>query len=218
MKGMGHQTKKRLAAEIAAAAPPAELPAPTMSPEEVFGKLGEIEALLGILKGHDLQVLGTPQRWAIFSKDGLYRYALVTEVNPAGSGANAFVGLNPSDATHEVADNTHTKCMEFARRWGFRYNWMLNAFGIRNKDRRVLRHVADPVGPANNDLLAFAAKHCNQIVAAWGADAKLLARGARVRRDLLAAGAALRVFRFNTDGSPEHPLYMPYGQPLVEWA
>lgn len=179
--------------------------------------LGELEALLAIVARYDLLPLGTPERWALFSRDGLYRYALVTEVNPAGKGANAFGGLNPSGATHEDDDNTHDKCREFARRWGFRYNWMTNVFALRSTERAQLKKVADPVGPANNEILAFVGRHVDQYVAAWGKDAALLARGARVRRDLLAAGANLRAFRFNKDGSPEHPLYMPYEQPTEAW-
>ncbi len=179
----------------------------------------EIPALLKIIHDYDLVVQGDVGRWAIFSRDELFRYALVTEVDPNGKGANGFFGLNPSDATHVVNDNTHTKCMEFARRWGFRWNWMLNAFAIRDKDRSIITKAADPVGPANNAILRFAAGHLDQCVAAWGKDAKHLARGARVKRELLEAGAGskLRIFRFNKDGSPEHPLYMPYDQALRVW-
>jgi hypothetical protein len=173
--------------------------------------------LVEIVLRHDLEVRGDAQRWAIFSRDELYRYALVTEVNPNGTGSNGFCGLNPSDATHLVNDNTHTKCMEFTKRWGFRWNWMLNAFAWRDKNRSVLKKLHDPVGPANNDILHFAARHLDRVVAAWGADAKLLARGARVKRELLEGGANLMVFRFNDDGSPEHPLYMPYEQAPREW-
>lgn len=183
----------------------------------VLTVLADLEALLQIIRAHGLVVKGNEQRWAIFSPDDLHRYALVTDVNPVGVGANGFVGLNPSKATHDTDDNTHTKCMEFTRRWDFRYNWMINAFAIRGTDKRIIKKALDPVGPANSDILRFAARHLDRCVAAWGKDASYLARGARVRREMVAAGARLYAFRFNTDGSPEHPLYMPYEQAPQEW-
>lgn len=180
--------------------------------------ISEFVGLLTVIDRHDLVVRGNAKRWALFSRDEAYRYALVTEVNPDGKGANAFCGLNPSKATHVVPDNTHTKCIEFARLWGFRYNWMLNAFAIRGTDWKTITRVADPVGPANNEILAFAAGHVDRCVAAWGTHAAHVARGARVKRDLVAAGAKLYTFgRFNSDGSPEHPLYMPYAQAPEVW-
>lgn len=145
---------------------------------------------------------------------GRYRYALLVEVNPEGHDGCAFIGLNPSTATELKDDPTMRKCKEFARRWGYRYLWMVNCYALRSTDPKGLKKVADPVGPANDAVLAVAGAHCMQVVACWGKSATHLARGARVRREMLARGVMLHCLGLNLDGSPEHPLYIPYERPL----
>jgi len=174
-------------------------------------------ALACIVGTFDLVVHGDAKRWAIMSRCEKYRYALVTEVNHEGQGASGFCGCNPSYATHEVDDNTHTKCCKFTRRDGFRFNWMVNAYAYRDRWPQNLKSVADPVGPANDAVLHFAAGHLARLIAAWGNNAAHLARGARVKRELRALGTPLWVMRTNKDGSPEHPLYLPDDTQPVVW-
>ena len=46
----------------------------------------------------------------------------------------AFVGLNPSTATAEVTDRTFSRCLGYARSWGFGGLEMLNLWPIRSTD------------------------------------------------------------------------------------
>jgi hypothetical protein len=165
------------------------------------------------IEAHQLQVLGTHDRWAVLSReepDPLYRYINAIQINPSVSGVLGAIGLNPSKATHEVDDNTFTKWQTYARLWGFGWLWMLNVYAIRGRDPKIIKRVAAPVGPANDDIvLRVAPKCCDKLVCSWGNHASYLARGARVKRELLAGGAELFCLGLNQDGSPEHALFLP---------
>lgn len=138
-----------------------------------------------------------------------------------------FVMLNPSTADAFVLDPTVTRCIGFAKREGCGRLDVVNCFALRSTDpkalRKAIRHGADPVGPGNDDHIIEAASEADVVVAAWGAHAKLLDRGARVL-DLLHDAGPVHCLAWTKDGTPGHPLYVKADRPLVrisrpdEWA
>jgi hypothetical protein len=99
------------------------------------------------------------------------------------------------------------KCIGFAKRWGFDRLDVANVYALRSTDPRALWKVADPVGPENDRHIQEAAFRSSMIVVACGRHAK----PERLRQVVsLIDSRPLYCLRTNKDGSPEHPLYVPY--------
>jgi hypothetical protein len=145
---------------------------------------------------------------AVFSPDGVYRYALWR----CWDAAKPLVGFNlcnPSKADAEKLDPTLRRVLGFSQAWGFGGFWIGNIFGLKSTDPSALYQVEDPVGPENDRHLDEIAARCSLLVAGWGVHGKLKHRGDTVRRRLANAGRALYVLRLSKDGHPAHPLYLP---------
>jgi hypothetical protein len=117
-----------------------------------------------------------------------------------------FIGLNPSTADETKDDPTIRKCIGFAKRWGYGALCMCNLFAFRETEPRLMKEAGEPVGPHNDRWLKTIAEGAGLVVAAWGNNGKHRNRAAQVR----ALMPELYCLRANTDGSPEHPLYVPY--------
>jgi hypothetical protein len=156
---------------------------------------------------------------ASFSLDRLYRYWLVREWD-ADLGTLAVVGLNPSIADEKNNDPTVSRCISWAFRLGYGRLLMLNMFAYCATEPRELwwqrdtRHIDITGGLRNCRTMLegycqqFEAK---QIIAAWG-------KGGSTRQELFREGAwRLDCFRKNQDGSPAHPLYLPYTLKPQPW-
>jgi hypothetical protein len=115
------------------------------------------------------------------------------------------VGLNPSTADEVKNDPTVTRCINYARAWGFGGLVMMNAFAIRGTDPGVLREVPDPVGPENDFWLSRMAEGARLILVAWGNYGLWADRQARVlsliEREVYCLGVTKA-------GAPRHPLYL----------
>lgn len=88
---------------------------------------------------------------------------------------------------------------------------MVNLYGARTTDPRRLKDFDDPVGAANDETIAEAARDADLIIAAWGKPPGKAAK-ARARHvlDLLrAAGHVCRLGPATRNGHPPHPLYLP---------
>lgn len=156
-----------------------------------------------------------PQRSAMFSTCGLYRYTLT---HRWGTGAVAvFVLCNPSTATHLRDDNTSKRCDGFARRWGCGARVIVNVAALRSRDPRVLRRATDPIGPQNEaHWHRVFAETTGPLVVGWGdllppalepAVRRVLAVAARWKRAPLCLGTT-------NAGEPCHPLFLPYATKL----
>lgn len=162
---------------------------------------------------------------AILDSTRTYRYLLT---RPPSSFAKdpappvLWVALNPSTADETSDDATIRKCMAFQRLWGMGARGRLlivNLFALRSTDPRALARHDDPIGPDNDDYIRRTADEViasgGRVVAAWGAHPFARDRARRVREILWALD--IQSLGTTKDGSPRHPLYVPYSQPLVPW-
>ena len=126
--------------------------------------------------------------------------------------------LNPSTADAEVDDPTIRRCIGFARRDGITTMAVANLFAARETASRLLRMWVDPVGPDNDRHLFAMAGWADEVVVAWGARSKLPKAWRHREQEVLGLLPA-GVFCLGTtkDGSPNHPLFLPAGQPLVPY-
>lgn len=148
---------------------------------------------------------------AVLSPCELFRYVLVRGAGPAC----AVVLLNPSTADASKDDPTSLKVKAFARDWGYPAYHLFNVGAGRATDPKNWELMPDPFGPDNNAYLQMAACY-PLIVVGWGNNAGPYA----VRRTvniLTSRGANLWCLGTNANGSPKHPLYVPYSQPLRPW-
>lgn len=142
---------------------------------------------------------------ADISEDRLYRYWLSRRWS-MGNRTVMFVGLNPSTADASQDDPTIRRCVGFARQWGFDRLYMCNVCAYRSTDPKALRHVPDPVGPANRETLELLVGEAELIVAAWGKE-NLTGPGRWLARWILSLPQT-RCLGKNKDGTPKHPLYL----------
>lgn len=152
---------------------------------------------------------------AVYSDCGLYRY-LLTRVWAPGPKA-LFVMLNPSTATEVQNDPTVERCERRARVLGFGAFRVTNIFAFRATDPKVMRAVADPVGPDNDAAIAQSAIWADAIVCAWGNHGLYRNRGDEVEALLRGTGRCLLSLGMTGQNQPRHPLYVGYGQAPEAW-
>jgi len=159
---------------------------------------------------------------AFFSPGGTYRYRLWREWGDPERRVT-FVMLNPSTATADRDDPTIRKCVTLATRWGFGALDVVNLFAWSATRPAGLVHAGlrRAVGPRNDDELRAGIERAARIVLAWGSHRALrdaiVARAVAVRGVVFAHGEARDVGHLgcNEDGSPKHPLYLPYATRFI---
>jgi hypothetical protein len=124
--------------------------------------------------------------------------------------AIAFIGLNPSRANEVESDMTITKCIGFARRWGFGGIVMVNLYGFVATLPKDMIASEDPVGPGNDAEIAARLSDVGLVVAAWGnsvpvRDRPRLEYQSRIGRVLELAGRPVYCLGKTQGGSPRHP-------------
>lgn len=147
------------------------------------------------------------ERSAEFSTCRKYRYRLARWWGPGRR--LVWVMLNPSTADAEGNDSTVERCERRSRAMGFDGLEVVNIFALVSTDPTGLFAVSDPIGPRNMDAIVEAAK-LGRVVCAWGGLGSILGQAKRVEAMLRAAGHELYALRINRNGSPAHPLYVPY--------
>jgi hypothetical protein len=146
--------------------------------------------------------------------DGKYRYLLT---RGPGVDACGFVMLNPSTADGLEDDPTIRRLMGFTSDWGYRSFHVANLYAYRTPYPAALWYpgAGDIVGPDNDGYL-HAVATLPLVVVAWGKHAGV-ARVAHALEILRAPGRPLFCLGTNGDGSPKHPLYIPYAEKLIEY-
>ena len=155
---------------------------------------------------------------AIISSCGTYRYLLTRHipcplrwVKPC-----LFIMLNPSTADDKVDDPTIRKCMEFAKRHACTQLRVVNLFALRATNPKELEKHPDPIGPDNDkhieEEIITSYNSSGVIICAWGNN-----KFAQVRaNEVLKYGTDMgwKCLGKNKNGSPKHPLYIPYEKTL----
>lgn len=158
---------------------------------------------------------GDAASFAEYSDDEAYRYLLVRAW--ATGPRVVFVMLNPSTATETQNDPTVERCERRARALGFGSFAVTNIFAYRATDPKVMRSVADPVGPHNDAAILQMAAEADRVICAWGTHGLHLGRGAKVEGLLRQRGLALHHLGLSKGGLPKHPLYIGYDTQPVLW-
>jgi hypothetical protein len=157
----------------------------------------------------------TIRRTAVVSSCGLYRYALRREFGAPPSPRVLFVMLNPSTADHAIDDPTIRKLVGFAVRWGCLAVDVVNLFAFRATSPAEMKRAwrkrdVDIVGPENDGHIDHNVRNASRVIVAWGRGGTLFGRDREVLARIRAAGFTPEALGVNGDGTPEHPLYVPY--------
>ena len=143
---------------------------------------------------------------AIFDTTNTYRYTLWRSWSPDHPHLT-FIMLNPSTADAQRNDPTISRCLAFARDWGFGSLEVVNLFAYKTAYPSDLLRVPDPVGEENDRFLQQAIARSSCIVAAWGTKGILLDRNRQVLQ-LLTDKQHIYCLGLTRDGHPRHPLYI----------
>lgn len=152
---------------------------------------------------------------AILSPCGKYRYHLTREWD-ASKPRMLWLMLNPSIADASVDDPTIRKCVGFTKIWQFGSIEVVNLFALRATNPKELDGPYDSIGPDNDSAIHTALDRADAVVAAWGSNAYARCRAKIVLETVFARHEVVLALRLNKDGSPQHPLYVPYEVEPVE--
>ena len=114
-----------------------------------------------------------------------------------------FICLNPSTADETEDDPTLTRCINYAKSWGYGGVCMGNLFAFRATKPAQMKVADDPIGLDNDKWLKKLAKDAGLVVAAWGNTGGYLNRSEQVKSIL----PNLYCLKMNQSGEPAHPLY-----------
>lgn len=154
---------------------------------------------------------------AVLSPDNEYRYALTRSLDNGShhKGSCLFIMLNPSTADAESNDPTITRCIRYARDWGYGELWVGNLFAFRASLPSDLIKTKYPVGPENDEYINRMADKADLILCAWGAHGVAYGRGRQVADSLTEGGKDLFCIPGPDDqplltakNQPRHPLYL----------
>lgn len=184
-----------------------------------------------------MKTIGNSQSGAVFSDCMKYRYRLWRCWNPELPRA-CFILLNPSTADEIHNDPTIERQQRRVEQWTrksaglfgeagamqFGSIEVVNACAWRSTDPEQLYEIDDPVGPANGDAIHAACETAinNQgiIICGWGSHLAKLSQGMYVLHVLLLEQLEeyrLYALKLNSDGTPQHPLYLPYSLMPRKW-
>ena len=142
-----------------------------------------------------------------------YRYTLRRKWDEGPS--ILFIMLNPSTADEKKDDPTVSKCVRFAKSWGFGSLYVGNLFAYRSTDPEVIKKMGvwESIGEENDRHLAYLLTKCVKIVVAWGNHGL---DGTYDMQQIL-KDKKLWCLDINKNGSPVHPLYRRGTSILKEW-
>jgi hypothetical protein len=151
---------------------------------------------------------------AFISDDGHYRYWLSRDWDGAKKRV-MFVMLNPSTADASVDDPTIRKCVGFAQRLGYGGLSVYNLFAYRATDPAHLKSAGCPEGVDNNAHIEAGLTIVDDVICAWGANARGLPRVTTVVKIIDASNKPVHALHLLADGVPAHPLMLPYSCQLI---
>lgn len=147
---------------------------------------------------------------AIFSYCGMYRYELWRDKSVFKPHV-LFIMLNP--AIND--DPTIRKCKEFVKIWGYESFCVVNLFAVRTSCPATLLTHTQPNNIYSDIVIRRRIGNADLIVCAWGSNGKHQNRDEQVLKIL--DGRPAHCLGLNINGTPKHPLYLPYDTPLQEF-
>lgn len=186
-------------------------------------KMRIIEAMLldsGVFDGRGLADLGSvefdSEAGAVFDKERRHRHILWRCWTP-DLPLLGFCGLNPSRAGASAEDATSLRFRGFAERLGFGgYVTVNQSDFIETKSLKLIK-AGYPMSPSNDRWIEVAARSVDKFACVWGSGGNL-DRQNKILSILAAAQQTPYALRVNKDGSPGHPLYLPYTCELTVWS
>lgn len=157
---------------------------------------------------------------ALISDCGLFRYWLHRAFIQDGPRVLVIM-VNPSIADAENNDPTIRRILAYGRLLIWGEIWVGNLGAIRSTSIKGWDSAVDPIGPLNNGHLLTMMVDADQIIVAWGSNAKLPVRyrdeWQKVRTMADALGKTLWCWGVCKDGHPRHPLMIRGDIELEEW-
>lgn len=154
---------------------------------------------------------------ATFSDCGKYRYDLWRRWDTRDP-VLTFIMLNPSTADHTDNDATIERCQRRAIKMGFGGLRVVNLMAYRATDPTELKPLSrsERCGPENEKYLIQALQRSDAVVCGWGKDGDIGPVN-WLKEQARRLNVILWCLRTNKDGSPQHPLYIPYSQTVQWW-
>lgn len=150
----------------------------------------------------------------VLSACGRYRYAL-WRILDRSKPFWLMALLNPSTATEEQNDPTISRCITRASRADAGGLVVVNTGAIRETNPDQACRAADPIGPHNEAWVRALIPACDMHIAGWGPNAARFGGDRQMLEIFREAQVQLHALKLNRDGSPRHPLYVPYSaQPI----
>lgn len=147
---------------------------------------------------------------AALSPCGKYRH-LLARTWDSNLPTLAFVMLNPSTADASEDDPTIRKCIGFATRLGYGAIAVVNLSDFRATDPKRLAAAGYPIHNECDSWIRGALNRADDVICAWGRHAAgMQHRVTTVMAIVLDSGHVPKALRMNADGSPAHPLMLPY--------
>ena len=137
---------------------------------------------------------------------GNYRYLFWREWD-SNSKTVSFIMLNPSRADAENNDPTITRCINFAKAWGYGRLEVVNLFAYRIPHPSLLRQVAEPIGMDNDHYILESVRRSDRVILAWG-NHGMWRKQDLYTLDLLKNHNHLYSLGITKRGCPRHPLYL----------
>ena len=144
------------------------------------------------------------EKKANISKDKIYRYTL-SRTWDSTKPTVLFIGLNPSIADENIDDPTVTRCINFAKDWGYGTLLMANLFAFRSTYPKEIYLIDDPIGKDNDHYILECVKQSDLIIACWGNNGTYMDRE-KIIKELV---PNLYCLQKNKNGTPHHPLRLP---------
>lgn len=150
-------------------------------------------------------------RGAILSPCEKYRYKLwrIWDITKPDV---LFIMLNPSTADATKDDPTITRCINFAKSWGYGGLYVGNLCAFRTKKPEILHKAHfenfDVVGPRNNEYISEMARHASLIIYAWGAHGLTYSFQVAKLKHFIGNHVPHCLYILGS-GLPGHPLYLP---------
>jgi hypothetical protein len=153
---------------------------------------------------------------AVFDPRRKYRYLLWRQWDKELPKL-CWVMLNPSTADEQHNDPTISRCVGFAKRWGFGSMKVVNAFAYRATDSNELKRVRDPIGRQADEYIQEALASADKVVVAWGNWGTLLDRHLALNEMLSSSDLDVSCFGITNLKQPKHPLYLRNDSDLVPY-